>query len=85
MRLEWARPALSDIKDAGDFISSDNPRAAERMAERMGMRDIGKSMNTDYLILDRWAFSKIFFKASTKLKSVFRSISDFVIDLRGIG
>jgi addiction module RelE/StbE family toxin len=35
MHLEWARPALRDIKEAGDFIASDNPRAAERMAARI--------------------------------------------------
>jgi hypothetical protein len=35
MHLEWARPAPGDIKEAGDFIASDNPLAAERMAERM--------------------------------------------------
>jgi plasmid stabilization system protein ParE len=35
MHLEWARPALRDIKEAGDFIASDSPHAAERMAERI--------------------------------------------------
>jgi toxin ParE1/3/4 len=35
MHLEWARPALRDIKEAGDFIASDSPEAAERMAERI--------------------------------------------------
>ena len=35
MHLEWALPALRDIKDAGDFIASDGPHAAKRMAERI--------------------------------------------------
>ncbi|MCL4490630.1 MAG: type II toxin-antitoxin system RelE/ParE family toxin [Nitrospirae bacterium] len=35
MHLEWARPALGDLKEAGDFISRDNPQAAERMSERV--------------------------------------------------
>lgn len=35
MHLKWARPALRDIKEAGDFIALDNPQAAERMAERV--------------------------------------------------
>jgi len=35
MHLEWARPALKDIREAGDFIASDSPHAAERMAERI--------------------------------------------------
>ena len=35
MRLDWTRPALSDLKDAGDFISLHNPVAAERMADRV--------------------------------------------------
>ena len=35
MHLKWARPALGDIKEAGDFIALDNPQAAERMAERV--------------------------------------------------
>jgi len=33
--LEWTRPALDDLKEAGDFIALDNPRAAERMWERV--------------------------------------------------
>lgn len=35
MRLEWTRPALRDLKDAGDFISSDNQQAAQLMAEKV--------------------------------------------------
>lgn len=35
MRLEWTRPALRDIQDAGDFIALDKPAAAEDMAERI--------------------------------------------------
>ena len=30
--IEWTRPALSDLKEAGNFIASDNPHAAQRMA-----------------------------------------------------
>lgn len=35
MHLKWTRPAIKDIKDAGDFIALDNPAAADRMAERV--------------------------------------------------
>lgn len=35
MLLEWTRPALDDLKEAGDFIALDNPRAAQRMGERV--------------------------------------------------
>lgn len=35
MRLEWTRPALRDLKDAGEFIALDNPQAAQRMAEKI--------------------------------------------------
>lgn len=34
MHLEWTRPALRDLKEAGDFIALDKPDAAEQMAER---------------------------------------------------
>ncbi|MGA2400813.1 MAG: type II toxin-antitoxin system RelE/ParE family toxin [Syntrophobacteraceae bacterium] len=35
MHLEWTRPALGDLNEAGSFIASDNPHAAQRMAERI--------------------------------------------------
>lgn len=35
MRLEWTRPAVRDLGEAGAFIASDNPQAAERMADRV--------------------------------------------------
>lgn len=35
MYLKWTRPAIKDIKDAGDFIALDNPQAAKRMADRV--------------------------------------------------
>ena len=35
MRIEWTRPAIRDIREAADFIASDNPGAAARMAERV--------------------------------------------------
>jgi addiction module RelE/StbE family toxin len=35
VHLKWTRPALGDLKEAGIFIASDNPEAAERMAERV--------------------------------------------------
>ncbi|MFZ5997874.1 MAG: type II toxin-antitoxin system RelE/ParE family toxin [Nitrospirota bacterium] len=35
MHLEWTRPALNDLKEAGDFIALDSPRAAERMSKRI--------------------------------------------------
>ncbi|MBI5740926.1 MAG: type II toxin-antitoxin system RelE/ParE family toxin [Nitrospirae bacterium] len=35
MHLEWTIPSLNDLKDAGDFISQDSPKAAQRMAERV--------------------------------------------------
>ena len=35
MHLKWTLPALGDIKDAGNFISLDNPQAAERMSDRV--------------------------------------------------
>jgi toxin ParE1/3/4 len=34
-RLEWATPALDDLKAAGDYIAQDNPAAARRMANRV--------------------------------------------------
>jgi plasmid stabilization system protein ParE len=30
VHLEWTRPALNDLKEAGDFIALGNPRAASR-------------------------------------------------------
>lgn len=35
MRLEWTRPAIRDLREAGAFIASGNPQAAKRMAERV--------------------------------------------------
>jgi plasmid stabilization system protein ParE len=35
VHLKWTRPAIGDLKEAGDFIASDNPSAAQRMAERV--------------------------------------------------
>lgn len=35
MRLEWTRPALLDLREAGNFIAQDNPQAAAQMAERV--------------------------------------------------
>lgn len=35
MRIEWTRPALRDLGEAGAFIASDNQQAAERMADRV--------------------------------------------------
>ncbi|MBI1921356.1 MAG: type II toxin-antitoxin system RelE/ParE family toxin [Geobacter sp.] len=35
MRLEWTRPALHDLREAGDYIALDNPAAAGRMASRV--------------------------------------------------
>ena len=35
MHLKWTRPAINDLKDAGEFIALDSPQAAERMAERV--------------------------------------------------
>lgn len=35
MRLEWTRPAIRDLGEAGAFIVSDNPQAADRMADRI--------------------------------------------------
>jgi len=35
VHLEWTVPSLNDLKDAGDFISQDSPKAAQRMAERV--------------------------------------------------
>ncbi|MEK7846980.1 MAG: type II toxin-antitoxin system RelE/ParE family toxin [Nitrospinota bacterium] len=29
------RPSINDLREAGEFIASDNPQAAERMAERV--------------------------------------------------
>jgi toxin ParE1/3/4 len=34
-RLEWAAPALDDLKAAGEYIAQDNPTAARRMANRV--------------------------------------------------
>ena len=36
MRIEWTQAALTDIAAAGDWIATDNPDAAERMAGRVG-------------------------------------------------
>jgi len=33
--LKWTRPSINDLREAGEFIASDNPQAAERMAERV--------------------------------------------------
>lgn len=35
MRIEWTRPALQDLREAGEFIAADNPPAAARMASRV--------------------------------------------------
>ncbi len=35
MHLEWTRPALRDLREAGDFIASDKPIAAKRMSDRV--------------------------------------------------
>jgi toxin ParE1/3/4 len=35
VHLEWTRPALKDLREAGDFIALDNPQAAKRIAERV--------------------------------------------------
>lgn len=35
MHLKWKRPAIKDLRDAGDFIALDSPAAAERIAERV--------------------------------------------------
>ncbi len=35
MPLKWTRPSINDLREAGEFIASDNPQAAERMAERV--------------------------------------------------
>ncbi|MCL4536705.1 MAG: type II toxin-antitoxin system RelE/ParE family toxin [Nitrospirae bacterium] len=35
MHLKWTRPAIKDLRDAGDFIALDNPTAADRMADRV--------------------------------------------------
>ncbi len=35
MYLEWTRPALRDLREAGDFIALDSPTAAKRMADRV--------------------------------------------------
>ncbi len=31
MRIRWTRPALADLEAIGDFITRDNPAAAERI------------------------------------------------------
>jgi addiction module RelE/StbE family toxin len=33
--LEWTRPAINDLGEAGEFIALDNPQAEERMAKRV--------------------------------------------------
>lgn len=35
MHLKWTRPAINDLREAGEFIALDSPQAAERMAERV--------------------------------------------------
>jgi toxin ParE1/3/4 len=35
MQIEWTRPALDDLREAGAFIAADNPPAAVRMAARV--------------------------------------------------
>lgn len=35
MHLEWTRPAIQDLKEAGDFIALDKPDAAARIAEKI--------------------------------------------------
>jgi len=35
MRLEWTFKAIGDLRQAGEYIPTDNPEAATRMAERV--------------------------------------------------
>lgn len=35
MKLAWTRPAILDLREAGAYIASENPHAAERMAGRV--------------------------------------------------
>ena len=35
MRLEWTIKAIGDLREAGDYIASDNPTAANKMADRV--------------------------------------------------
>ncbi|HAR94464.1 MAG TPA: type II toxin-antitoxin system mRNA interferase toxin, RelE/StbE family [Deltaproteobacteria bacterium] len=35
MRLEWTLKAFGDLRQAGEYIATDNPEAAKRMAARI--------------------------------------------------
>lgn len=35
MLIDWTRPAIDDLRDAGEHIARDNPTAATRMAARV--------------------------------------------------
>lgn len=35
MQLKWTVPAIRDLREAGDFIAAENPRAATKMAARV--------------------------------------------------
>ena len=35
MRIEWTRPAIDDVREAGEYIARDNPAAASCMASRV--------------------------------------------------
>lgn len=35
MRLHWLQPALTDLENIGDYLTRDNPSAAERIAARI--------------------------------------------------
>jgi len=58
MRIDWARPAIDDLRDAGEYIAHDNPTAASRMAARvveavesLNIGRPGRGINTRELVV----------------------------------
>ena len=71
MRIEWTRPAIDDVREAGEYIARDNPTAASRMASRVveaveslsGQPNIGRPgrvVNTRELVVTGTPFLVIY-------------------------
>jgi len=71
MYLVWTLKAIQDLQEAGSFISSDNPEAAQKMAvrvkeaaeyliEQLNMGRPGRIMNTRELVVSGTPFSLVY-------------------------
>jgi toxin ParE1/3/4 len=56
MRLEWTRPAINDLKSAGDYVAEDSPRAAKHMANHPNIGRPGRVVQTRELVISRTPF-----------------------------